>query len=716
MASLIKQLMQPKNLKYLVAVVLAAVLIVGFSKYNPAASNPETDKKDRMILDLVTSVLTKHHFSPKAIDDTFSAEVFTNFLESLDYNKRFLLQTDIDKLEKHRYQIDDQIKAGSLAFFNEALAITLIRMENSKTFYQTALANPFTFDEKKFIETDSEKLAFAANESALQERWKDLLQYRVMNRIYDKLRDDTDDDTTVVTTEDQSPSKSFAELEAEAREKEMETHSDWFKNMDDLEHIDWLGMYINAITGVFDPHTEYFPPRRQEDFEIEMSGQLEGIGAQLSQKGDYITVEKVVSGSASWRQGELEVGDKILAVAQGDEEPVDVVGMSIRKAVKLIRGKKGTEVRLTVRKKDNTKKEIPIIRDIVELEATFARSSVLGDREKVGYIKLPKFYVDFYNESNHNCAEDIKSELEKLQAAGVESVILDLRGNGGGSLQAVVDIVGLFVGKGPVVQVKTSDSPTKVLQARNAQPVWTGPLVVMVNDFSASASEIFAAAIQDYKRGIIIGSKSTFGKGTVQNIFDLDRAVSWTNNDMKPLGAIKLTIQKYYRINGGTPQLKGVTPDIILPDNYNYIDFGEREQKHALPYNEIAPAKYSIWTAGRNNGFKKAISASQKRVGSNPRFTQIDEYAKWLHESREESLVPLNFDDYRAYQDELRTRSKAFRKLGETDAKVPVAALPDMLAKMEADSLKHKEMTQWHKSVAKDLYIQEAMTVAKDLR
>lgn len=700
--------MQRKNLKYLIPIVLVAMVFVGFRNHFAV----DEHKRDKVILELIYQVITRSHFAPKEINDEFSSEVFDGFIESMDYNKRFLLAKDVADLEQYRYKLDDQIKASQLEFFEDGYARIQKRMKNAAGFYEEILSKPFRFDAEATIETDPEKMAFAKDEKALRDRWEAYLKFRVLNRVYDEMEAAEKEDSS--STE--KSTKTFAEIEKEAREKELETHREWFKNMEDLERIDWVGMYMNAITNTFDPHTEYFPPQRQEDFEIEMSGQLEGIGAQLAQRGDYITVEKIVSGSASWRQGELEEGDKILAVAQDKAEPVDVVGMSIRKAVKLIRGKKGTAVVLTVRKKDNTKRDIRIIRDIVELEATFAKSAVLGaGNDKIGLIRLPKFYVDFYDQSNRNCADDVRDEVLKLKAEGVKGIVLDLRGNGGGSLQAVVDIVGHFVDKGPVVQVKTAGQAAKVLSSSPSSPVWSGPLVVMVNQFSASASEIFAAAIQDYNRGIIIGSKSTFGKGTVQNVFDMDRAVNWSYNDLKPLGAMKVTIQKYYRINGGTPQLKGVEPDIVLPDNYNYIPFGEREQKNALPYNEIEPAAYKVWP---NMGmrYQGAVALSNQRIGQNSRFKEIDAYAKWLKENRDRSVMSLNYAAFAAYQKELKAKADAFKKLGEADEKLPIALLAAQKTEATADSLKAKEYDQWHKALEKDLYVREAFQVAQDLR
>ncbi len=692
--------------------MLVAVVGLAVGFYYPSGDGA---KKDQVIMNMIYSVLSTNHFSPAEINDDYSEKVFDDFIENMDYSKRFLLAEDVKTLGLNRHQLDDELRQSSMKFFNEALLVYQSRFEQSKVYYSDILAEPFDFTLNEDYETDPEKRDFAGNEKELKERWRLYLKQRVLVRIEEGMHDQAE----ALAKEDTSfKVKTFEEREIAARKKELELHQDWYKNLEDMERLDWVGVYMNTFTNVYDPHTQYFPPERKEDFEISMTGQLEGIGAQLQQKGDYVTITKVITGSACWKQGDLEVDDKILAAAQEDEtndEAVDMVGMTVRKAVKYIRGKKGTEVRLWVQKVDGTKMWIPIVRDVVELEATFAKSAVLGEgKNKVGYIRLPKFYVNFYGDDNRDCAKDVKAELEKLKAENVSSVILDLRNNGGGSLQSVIDIVGLFIDKGPVVQVKAPGKSPRVLKDETPGIVYDGPLVVMVNQFSASASEIFAAAIQDYKRGLIIGSKSTFGKGTVQNVLDMDRAVSLDFNDVKPLGALKLTIQKYYRINGGTPQLKGVTPEIILPDNYNYIDYGEKEQDYALPYDEINAAQYTTWKTGVEN-YANAVSASATRIKGNAKFDLIDEYAKWLKEERDLSIISLNYEAYKKEQAVFRAESKKYKKLKKSDVETLVTSNKADVKMWEGSEEKTIERDKWFKSIARDLYLQEAISVANDL-
>jgi carboxyl-terminal processing protease len=688
------------------------MLAVAFGFYQPNPNAPS--KKDQVILNSVYNVLNTNHYAPAKVDDAFSAKVYKQFLSSLDFNKRFLIKEDVDALKRYETLIDDEIKTAQLDFFTEAYTLYQKRFKQSQRYYRSILKKPFDFSVEESLERDDEKLDFATSEAELEDRWRKYLKSRVLMRveeqIYEQEKAKEESDTSVTI-------KSFEALESDAREKELELHEDWFTNLGDLDRIDWVGVYMNAITNIYDPHTQYFPPERQEDFEIGMSGQLQGIGAQLQQKGDYVTISEIITGSPCWKQGDLETGDKILKVAQGDkkDEVVDLVGMSVRKAVQYIRGPKGTEVILTVQKVDGSKQEISIIRDIIELEATFAKSALLGEGDnKIGYIKLPKFYVNFNDKDGRDCAEDVRIELEKLKKENVQGVILDLRNNGGGSLQGVIDMVGLFIDQGPVVQVVTPGRKPHVLNDRNSGTTYDGPLVVMVNQFSASASEIFAAAIQDYERGLIIGSKSTFGKGTVQNLYDMDRSLGFGDNDLKPLGALKLTIQKYYRINGGTPQLKGVQSDIVLPDNYSYIDFGEKEQEFALPYDEIPAASYKTFDENKGK-FSKAIARANASIAQNEKFTLIDEYAKWLKKEQDESMINLNFEAYHAEQNEMRAKNKRFENIRKSEEAIPLSNLKVDAREMEGDEEKEKKNETWFKSLRNDLYLWEALHVISDI-
>jgi carboxyl-terminal processing protease len=318
--------------------------------------------------------------------------------------------------------------------------------------------------------------------------------------------------------------------------------------------MDWFAVFINAIVEEFDPHTYYFAPEDKDRFDVAMSGNYEGIGARLQKKMDAITITELISGGSAWRQNKLEVGDQIIKVRQEDEkEATSIVGMRLDDAVKLIKGPKGTNVILTLKKVDGSIEDLSIPRDVIELEETYAKSSTVEKAGKTfGVINLPKFYVNFDDYTNRNAASDIKKEIERLKAQGMEGLVIDLRNNGGGSLKTVVDMVGLFIEEGPVVQVRITGEPKEVLKDKDRSITWDGPLVILVNELSASASEILAAAVQDYKRAIVIGSKQTYGKGTVQNVLDLNRLMR--NNTLGDMGALKYTTQQFYRINGGSTQ------------------------------------------------------------------------------------------------------------------------------------------------------------------
>ena len=699
MLALIRILFMKKNLKYtLPALVLIAALAAGFSWKAPS------DDQEKVVMLLVHDALAGVHYQPKPIDDAFSQEVMDFFLESLDAEKRFLQQSDMDQMRAYQNQLDDALKNADLTFFNLSQTIWQKRFAQSQELYQEILDQPLDFASNRSFETDAEKRGYAADDAGMQAYWTDYLTYRVLMRLYDRSLAADSAGQAKFTLGDPG----FAEEEKKAREKEMEIHDEWFSSMSDMERSDWFGLYMNAYTGVLDPHTQYFPPRQQENFEIEMTGQLEGIGASLQQDGEFTTVASIVTGSACWRQGELEVGDKIIKVAQGSAEPEDIVGMSTNKVVTKVRGKKGTEVRLTVRKKDGTEKVIPIIRDIVEIEATFARSARLGADGKTGYIRLPKFYVDFYDDNNRNCADDVKKEIEILKAQGVERLIFDLRGNGGGSLPAAVDIAGLFFDKGPVVQVKTSGQRVRSYDDRAGGAVWDGPLLVMVNEGTASASEIVAAALQDYDKAIIVGTRQTFGKGTVQNMLDLDRAAGPFYGD-KPLGALKLTIQKYYRITGGTTQLQGVESDVVLPHPYQEIPYGERELDYPLAVDYVEPA-----VQFEPKEPKPYLKTAQKRIAENPEFARISEYALWLKSQQDQTLVPLHYTAYFAREEAAETEAEAFDDLLKSTEVLPIAyAFPGQESTL--DSGKVIEYTRWFKGLSTDMYLGEAYRIVGEM-
>ena len=688
--------------KILISLLLVVSILVGFQFKNN--NDPE---KDRILIGLLRYILTNGHFQPQNIDDTFSVQVFNSFIESLDPAKRFFTQADIDEFSKFKTLIDDEIKVQNISFYNLVQDRLMQRMEESKSFYKEILDQPFDFNIDESIDVNFEKQSFATNQNELINIWRKQLKHSTLIRLHESL----EEEINKKTKDSLYISKSFDELEKEARESTLKNLNEYFDFMNELEHTEWFSNYINSIAQTFDPHTTYLAPKIKKRFDISMAGKLEGIGAILQKRNDFTRVVEVVSGGPAWRAGELEVGDIILKVAQGDQEPLDIVGMRLDDAIEFIKGKKGTEARLTIRKVDGTVKVISIIRDIVEIEETFVKSTTVNYNGKLyGLINLPKFYIDFEEKSSRNSAVDMAKEIERLKQENVEGFIIDLRDNGGGSLETAIDIAGLFISEGPIVQVKFRGENPIIKSDTDKKINWNGPLVVLVNELSASASEIFAAAMQDYKRAVIIGSKQTFGKGTVQNLLPLNNYLRY-NDD---LGALKITIQKYYRVNGGSVQLKGVNSDISLPDRYTYMEFGERDQKNPLSWNSINEVKFYPWNNYEN--LNDVIIKSNQRVSLNNNFKLIDENAKWLKKNQDETIISLKYELFKKDIDNHIEKSKKFEPISKYKNNLNFASPKYEVPIIESDSILSKKRTIWHQNLSKDIYVEEALRVLSELK
>lgn len=687
-------------------------LIVFASASLPSYFNDNNPEKEALIVQLVVKRLSDYHYEPQQINDNFSEKVYELYLKRMDTGKRFFTQSDVKQLASFQTKLDDQIREGKFDFLNLSIELFENRKSQIKTFYTEILSEPFDFSINEEIEMDAEKLDYPKNEKALKELWRKSLKYQVMARVAEMM----DEQEVADNGKDVAPA-ALPELEKKARERVLKTHDDWFNRMNKVDREDRFSMYVNSITSAFDPHTNYFPPQEKESFDISMSGQVEGIGASLQEDGKYIKVISIVTGSPCWKQGELEVGDKITAVAQGEEEAVDATDMPIGDVVSMIRGEKGTEVRLTVKKRDNSLQVIPIIRDIVVMEESYAKSAILEmDGQKVGFIHLPKFYTDFQGNGGRRCAIDVKNELTKLMDEKVDGVILDLRSNGGGSLTDVVEMSGLFIDEGPIVQVKQGNGMKRVLEDEDAGVHYDGELIVMVNAFSASASEILAAAMQDYGRAIIVGSSATFGKGTVQQFINLDaRLRSSVVEELGSLGAVKLTTQKFYRINGGTTQLQGVVPDIIIPDDYAYIEIGEKEEDFALGWDEIDAANY-IKTNNYTGKIPKIKAESARRVKKDAALSAIDNSAKRFKERRDDTKYSLNLESYRQRQTELEKENEVLENMEMTIEGLKISAPNADIASIEADESKKARINEWHNTLSKDPQLKETLAIMKDLK
>ena len=671
----------------------------------------ETDDKDGLVIQLITYVLDQAHYLDKEIDDNFSEEVFETFIENIDPYKRYFYASDYKDFSKYKFSIDDSFKNPDLTFFNLVHDRFINRISETKSIYKKILSTPFDFTKQEQFNLDIDEMEYVNNESELYDRWRRLLKIYVIENYHDEIKDDQrkfEKDSAFLI-------RSNAEIEETVRLDLSQTMDESYRVLqEELQRQDWFSVYINSFVSQYDPNTSYLDPDSRDRFDVDISGNYAGIGAMLRKKIDKVEITEIISGGPAWRDNSLEKGDAILKVRQEDEdEAVSILGMRLSDAVKLIKGEKGTNVYLTVKKVDGSVSEISIKRDIVLLEETYIKSSIVSKSDlKYGVINIPKFYIDFDNQSNRDAAKDLRLEINRLKEEGVKGLVIDLRNNGGGSLKTVVDMAGMFIKNGPVVQVKYFDKEKQILSDRDRSILWTGPLVILVNEGSASASEILAAAMQDYKRAIVIGGNQTWGKGTVQVVFPLNRMVRGnTNGD---LGALRYTTQKYYRINGGSVQLEGVKSDINVPYRYKYLDFGEKDSDNPMQWDEIGKADYSTWQS--NFDFNEAIDKSKIRMENNNYLKLVDENAKWIKSVRDNKIVNLNYDDFKEEIEKNSIETEKFKVLDDYSMDYTFNSLPYEINLISSDSVLGMKRERWHKSLSKDIYIEEALNVLSDLR
>ncbi|WP_442267306.1 carboxy terminal-processing peptidase [Tenacibaculum sp. ZS6-P6] len=696
-------------MKMKVLIPLFVALLISSTTYGNPISKKNDPEKDKLIIYVLKNLLTRGHYVQKDLNDNFSEHVYNEFITSLDPSKRYFTQEDLREFSQYKYEIDDQLRKSDIRFYKLVYGRFLEKIKTAKTTYKALLEQPFDYNKNEDIDVDYDKVPFAKDEAGLLDHWRKQLKLQVISKI-----DDLEDLQKDKIKKDKNyKKKSFKTLEIEARKEVLKNMDDLYLRIEELENSDWYSTFLNSVVGGFDPHTTYMSPRIKSRFDQDMSGKLEGIGARLQREGMYTKIVELISGGPAWKQGDLEPGDIILEVAQGDGEPLDITGMRLDDAITFIKGKKGTEVRLTVKKKlDGSTKVIPIIRDIVELEETFVKSSIVEKNgKKYGIINLPKFYIDFNDTKQRNAASDMKLEIERLKKENVAGLIIDLRNNGGGSLKTVIDIGGLFIEKGPIVQVKYRGEPANIKNDTDSSVEWDGPLVVMVNEMSASASEIFAAAMQDYGRGVIMGGKQTYGKGTVQNLLPLNYYVKKYPGD---LGALKMTIQKFYRINGGSTQIEGVYSDIAMPDRYSYMEFGERDLDGALPWDSVKPANYTKTDTYSN--FGEVVSASKERINSNSKFISINEYAKWLKKNQDDNTFSLNYSTYKKESEERVKEAKQFKDIFKFKSDLTFSSPKYEIPLFKKDTVLKDKRIAWHKNLKKDIYLDEALNVLSQLK
>ena len=686
---------------FLISAVVS--LVIYFEVSNTKFSSDEPNK-DKLLVDLVSYVLDKLHYDPKIINDDFSINVYEDFIEAVDSQKRFLLKSDIELFSQYKLLIDDQIKSSDITFFNIVYETLKSRMDEVESFYQEVLFTPFNFSIDEEINLDYENQEYVDGIEELKKLWRKRLKLSALDGFASKKEINVEDDET----------KTDSEIEIESRKSINDNLRDFFQFNSELERKDWFSIYLNSIVTQYDPHTTYLAPEAKEVFDQNISGKFQGIGARLFKRNQQVEISEIIIGGPVWRDNLLNVGDIIIAVAQSkEEEPQEISLMKLSDATDLIKGEKGTNVYLTVKRVDGGIEQVEITRDIVELEETYAKSSIINDDTNTfGLINLPRFYVDFDDYGERNAASDIKKEIISLKNKGIDGLILDLRNNGGGSLKTVVDITGFFIEKGPVVQVKSIGGRKEILRDNDSSILWDGPLVIMVNEFSASASEILAAALQDYNRAVILGSKQTYGKGTVQNIIDLNNVIS--GNTYGDLGSLKITTDMFYRVNGGSTQLEGVKSDLIFPNRYSYVDIGEKDLDNPLNWNKIDPARYD--NSSKIFNYSQAIEKSKKRISENEYFSLIDQHAKLVKSNQDDKMISLDYKSYKEDQENFKLQSD---KLKIIDEFISPYVFDWNESNQNTDSSYNDDMKEkrdrWIKTLEKDIYVNEAMNLLKDL-
>ncbi len=697
-----------KNLP-VVILLIGAAMILAFRSFGLGNANPPT--KYERILHNVGDMISEIHYSPKQINDSFSRAIFNKYLEEkIDAQKNILLKSDIATLKRFETKLDDEILGGTVQFVPAVSEVYKKRLLETEAIYKELLSKPFDFTSEETTTLNTKKLDFPSDEVERREAWRKRLKYYVLDRYAELLE----------TREKNKGKKDFvvktdAELEKDARARVLSIMNRSYDRLKlKVSDDDRFSDYVNTVTETMDPHSTFFPPVEKRYFDEQMSGKFFGIGASLIREEDgNIKIGTLLTGSPAWKSGKITVGDLILKVGQGKEEPVDLTGFAVEDAVKIIRGKKGTEVKLTIKKADGSIKVISLIRDEIVQDEVFARSAVVnGPQGKIGFIYLPEFYADFEDPKGPRCSEDVRKEIIKLKEQKVDGIILDLRNNGGGSLYDVVQMVGLFIEGGPIVQVKDRDGKPQIYYDRDKSVLYDGPLAVMVNEFSASASEIFAAAIQDYNRGIVIGSTSTYGKGTVQRNIGLDKIVGMVNSN-SDLGTVKLTLQKFYRINGGSTQLRGVASDIVLPDITEYYKIREKDNPDALPWDEIRKADYNRWKYGLDLAPLK--QASQERIKNNEFFNLVSSKGEWLVQQNENE-VTLNLKKYKAEQNLVRATTRKIDSLNKVPTELDVRALEEDEKRLAYDAGKSERFKSWIKNLrTNDVYLSETVNIVSDM-
>lgn len=677
------------------------------------------DDKMSTIMVSVKNTLSYLHYSPKPINDAYSQEVYKHYFEMVDASKRYFLQSDMDEFAKHRTKLDDYLNQGDLTFYKLTIDRLYQRVDEIDKITQDILSKPINLDEDETLILEPKLKKNATNAKELSAEWKKYIKYNILQEMEsltakEEIQKEKKDSVQKFNLKDTIKLEILTpeQKRLKATEEVKDLITDTFRRFKKRNKMDWFTVYMNAYTEVFDPHTNYYSPKNKEDFDTQFTGKVIGIGAIIQEKRGYLYLGALTIGAPAWKSKQLSEGDKILKVrSKPNEDPVNVVGMLSDEAVRLIRGEKGTKVTLTVEKKDKTIKEVTMIREEVAIEDTFARSIIVSskDGKKYGFINLPSFNADFEDEKGRNASDDIKNELVKLKAQNVQGIILDLRNNGGGSLTEVGDILGLFMNTGPYVQVKDGNGKIQTLKNKTSAPLWTGPLVIMQNELSASASEILAGAVQDYGRGVVIGSPQSFGKGTVQTFVDLNRFLN-TNDDF---GSLKLTIQKFYRITGESTQRKGIESDFKMKDFFTYAEIGERYDDYALAWDKIPAVPYQPMNYFTAQALQKDM---EERLMNNKTYQLVQESAQWKENLDKEESISLNLTKFNEVMKTRKAQIEKFKVLDKFNNGLVFTLNPDEILREKKDEVFAKKSQNWKKNLQRDLYLQEAVNIASQLK
>ncbi len=667
-------------------------------------------EKYHLILKTVYKTIHFLHPNPISINNDFSQKIYNKYFEKLDNKKRFFLQKDIEDFSLYKNKIDDFWTHGDPTFFNAVIKRFSQRVKKVESICFQLLRTPFNFNKEEILFIDSKDIDYPKNDIEWMEKWRKYLKYLTLLEIIDSIHQKK---LNVLSKE--TWKNAFINEEATSRRKVEVYIQEYLRKLRIKKEFDWFSMYVNTITTQYDPHSNYLSPKDKEIFDFSISGQKEGIGIKLQEDKGYATVVQIIVGSPAWKSKKIEIGDKIIRVSRDiDSKSKNIVGMLLENSIRLIRGKKGSQVKLTIQKKNGSIEDVSLIRDIIEKKEIFARSAIILDKNKnkYGLIFLPEFYFNPENQKGRNSAQDMKKIIKELKKENIKGLILDIRNNGGGSLDTAIKITGFFLGKVPIVQIG-SKNKKKILKNNDEKILWEGPLIVLVNEFSASASEILSAAISDYKRGIIVGSDQTYGKGTVQTVYPLNQF--FLSNE--ELGSLKFTIHKFYRVNGSSTQLKGVNSDIVIPHDGNnniYLKFMEKNQKNSMKWDSVDPVPYSYWDKKKIEKLEdvkiKSINRLSKKKGLITIYKTIQSLEKNFSKTKK---LSLNWEKLYLQNRKTKIKKKISQKI-KNYLNIYGSLIFPSSYEINQEKLESKEQKEWKKNLKKDFYISECVQILRN--